>query len=184
MLVYLLRDRVQDGLDRLGVEHRHDGACWSTRLQTKPGPTGTPGSGTALEGTIHQFQVHILHTSTRRRHRAVRGTISSTFAMLSPPPSISAVRWTGRATTEIHASPLLERVSVCAGNNPLRRARRAGARSVWGLCPSSPLPLPLAPSSSVPARSVVQPGHRSSPMQALLSSVRPSSYTTDRVTGD
>ena len=88
------------------------------------------------------------------------------------------------ATTEIHASPLLERVSVCAGNNPLRRARRAGARSVWGLCPSSPLPLPLAPSSSVPARSVVQPGHRSSPMQALLSSVRPSSYTTDRVTGD
>ena len=104
-----------------------------------------------MQGTIHQFQVHILQTSTRRRHRAVRVTISSTFAMLSPPPSISAVRWTGRATTEIHASPLLERVSVCAGNNPLRRARRAGARSVWGLCPSSPVA--ASPSRSLLFRS-------------------------------
>ena len=30
LLAYLLRHRVQDGLDGLGVEHRHGGARWSS----------------------------------------------------------------------------------------------------------------------------------------------------------
>ena len=170
-LTHLLRDWVQDGLDRLGVEHRHHGAPWSTQLKTKPGAESTswtPGSWTAFQGTIHQFRVHILHTSTRRRHRAVRGTISSTFAMLSPPPSISAVcvgPGERGATTEIHASPLAPSPfsSVCAGNNnPLPRVQSRRAFSV------GTLPLLASPSRSLLFRSgslcrPTRPQHRSFP---------------------